>query len=137
MQVKKSYEPVRLHFKEEITEFEACKSTQEELDRAITKYGRSKSIFVNVRSDISFEKVERELIDTSCLEEKYNKAPSKDCLYIIKNGDVCCVCHSDVKQIEKNIEWAKQLSDSNDTSEKSDFCFVGIGCLILLAGLFG
>jgi hypothetical protein len=137
IQIKNSYEPYKNEFNKYLLEFNACLSTQKEIDRALSNYGRSKAIFQNVRSDKDFKRVEKELIEAGCLDKNYNKAPSEDCLFIIEDGYVCCVCHSDIKQIKDNIEWVKRLVDYFYNSEKLDYFSLVIGGLMICGGLWG
>ena len=136
IQVKNSYEPYKDEFNKYLLEFNACLSTQKEIDRALSNYGRSKAIFQNVRSDKDFKRVEKELIEAGCLDKNYNKAPSEDCLFVIENGYVCCVCHSNEKQIKVNIERVNRLADFFSASEIFDYMCIGTGCIIILGGLF-
>ncbi len=97
--VKKSYEPKKIEFNKYLMEIKSCLSIQKEIDKAVSDYGRDKSIFKNVRSDKDFEQIEKQLINDGYLNKNYNKTISKNCLFVIKDGEVCCVCHSDEKQI--------------------------------------
>ena len=92
-------------------------------------------MFLNIRSDNEFANVEKRLINSNCLDKNYNKA-SSDCFYVIIEGEVYCVCHSNMNAIDKNIKWINKLMSNNKTDEIFDYLITLLASQICLVGLF-
>ena len=135
--VRFSYLPTRESFNNYIKEYKACLSIQNQLEFAIPDYGFGDALFDDVRTDEDFNRVERELIDHRNLDPDYNKNKPEGCFYVIKNGKVCCVCHSDDIQISNNIKSVERLINRFSTDESFDYIFIAIGAVMLYSGLLG
>ncbi len=133
--IKISYEPNYTKYDKYIKLLDSCSLTQKKIDSAISKFGRDNPMFLNIRSDNEFAKVEKRLINSNCLDKNYNKA-SSDCFYVIIEGEVYCVCHSNMKAIDKNINWINKLISNNKTDEKFDYIITVLASQICLVGLF-
>ena len=133
--VGKSYEPKNIKYKEYLMNFEACLTTQKALNSALDKFGRDKSIFKDVRSDLDFSNVEKELINSDCLDKNYNKA-TPDCLYVINEGELYCACHSNIKQISDNINSVNRLADRNRLEKFGDYLTILMCSLLIILVLF-
>lgn len=133
--VLNSYKPQDDKYKDYIKQYNACIAVQKEIEGAILGYGPEKSIFSDVRSDKDFEQVEKELINSKNLSRDY-KNKSKDCFYVINNGNIYCIRHSDVNKIKKHIESVESLVKRNNIDKFFDLMIVSIGILIFAEGLF-
>ena len=135
--VKFSYIPTKASFYDFIKEYKACLSIQDQLEFAIHDYGFGDALFDDVRNDEDFNRVERELIDHRNLDPDYNKNKPEGCFFVIKNGKVCCVCHSDEGQVNNNIKSVERLINRFSSDENFDYIFIAIGAIMLYRGLLG
>lgn len=135
--VRSSYLPTRISFYEYINEYKACLGIQKQIESAINDYDFLDALFDDVRTDDDFNRVERELINSHKLAPDYNKNKPEGCFYVIKNGKVCCVCHSDDIQISNNIKSVERLINRFSTDESFDYIFIAIGGIMLYGGLLG
>ncbi len=135
--VRSSYLPTRISFSEYINEYKACLGIQKQIESAINDYDSLNALFDDVRTDEDFNQVERELIDHRNLDPDYNKNKPEGCFFVIKNGKVCCVCHSDEDQVNNNIKSVERLINRFSTDESFDYIFIAIGAVMLYSGLLG
>ena len=132
--INNSYKPNYAKYDKYIKLLNSCSSTQNAIESAILKYGNN-TMFLSVRNDDEFAKMEKELIKSNCLDKDYNKA-SSDCFFVIIYVNVYCGCHSDVIQIEENIKWINELISHNKFDEYLDYIFALICGICVLGGLF-
>lgn len=135
--VRSSYLPTRISFSEYINEYKACLGIQKQIESAINDYDSLNALFDDVRTDDDFYRVERELINSHKLAPDYNKNKPEACFFVIENGKVCCVCHSDEDQVNNNIKSVERLINRFSSDENFDYIFIAIGAVMLYSGLLG